>query len=372
MLFRTILVPFIRIFQWSGLSPFPVFAKGPKLLWRTETFRFTVITGVILLINFASGIYSLRLAIRFLQLSMGNIKLLAYTHMLAGLIVRINVITVLIESFARRSTQAKLLATFDETENIFREKLNVESEKHQLRTRFRTFIIICVIKNATLAVLIVSGFIVTFKFEWLKLYASITIFLQYYTSYLFYAQWMMYVDVVRFNVERVNECLMKISTVERIDRFPMNRPIVQVEPISFHMFDACERLAYLRKCYRQIWQASLLINRCFYWSLFSNISADLYLLVENLYLVLCSMVTLIFGSLYFTVFSATLIGIILSRFSLISMICENINAEVSCDFSFVSSPNYPMQNQFLDGKNPVPGPSTLPRRSTRPYPGNGE
>lgn len=325
---RKKLPPFFRIFQWNGLSPVSLVAEKPKSFWRREAFLFSAITLMSLFINFSTGVHYLSRVFLNYQFKKGHSKLFAYTYMLVGVVTRINAVTVLTESYARRSMQTDLLTTFDEIETIFREKLNFESKKRQLQVRIFKFIIIAILKIVAMAAFVILGS--SLSFQWQKLYISIVVvFIPFYTNNFFYAQWMMYVDMVRFNIEKVNEYLLKIGDEKHIDRLLTDGRITQLEASLIPTMDACERLTHLRKCYSKIWHASVLINRCFRWSFFINNSKDLYLLVTNLYWILFHVVKLNFFSRYNTAFCVAVAGMILMNFIIISLVCEDINVRVS-------------------------------------------
>lgn len=325
MLFRTVLSPIIQIYQWSGLSPFSLFTKKHKPVWQNDSFRFIAITAASLLINFIAGIHNLT---RFdYKVDGVNSKMVAYTDLLVTIILRIHAITVLIESCLKRSIQSELLATFDEIEQIFAKKLNHQMERRPLRTRFRKFIIICFVKNVTIAFVLIVGVIAMQDLE--SLYYFFVTCLALYTSTLSYSQWMVYVDVLRYNIERTNDCLMEMGDVNRIDRTHNQTDgyIFHIE--AFTMSNTYDRLDQLRKCFNKTWLASIQINRCFRWSIFVGSGNQLFLLVINLYWILYLLMNSIFSSWYDIVFCAIWASMILSNFVITSMICEDINAEVS-------------------------------------------
>lgn len=325
MLFRTVLSPIIQIYQWSGLSPFSLFTKKHKPAWQNDSFRFIAITAANLLINLIAGIHNLT---RFdYKANEVNSKMVAYTELLVTIILRAHAITVLIESCLKRSIQSELLASFDEIEQIFTKKLNHQMEKRPLRTRFRKFIIICFGKNVAIACVLILGVIAIQ--EWESVYYFFVTCLAFYTSTLSYAQWMVYVDVIRYNIERTNDCLMEMGDVDRID-WTQNQTdgyIFHIE--TFTMSNTCDRLDQLRKCANKTWHASIQINRCFRWSIFVGSGNELFLLVINLYWILYCLMNSIFNSWYDIVFCAVWASMILSNLLVTSMLCEDINAEVS-------------------------------------------
>lgn len=325
MVFRTVLAPIIRLFQYSGLGPFPLTAKKPKSFWRSGKLRLSAITVINLSINLLAG---------FHQLSIFDphpvdalVKLVLYVNLLVVFSLRIHTFSALIESFAKRSTEMKLLTTFDEIEYIFREKINLQIEKRNLLVRFRTFIMLWIVKNVVVAVLLVVG--THFAFEWNKSYYVIVIFVPFYMSTLSYTQWMVYVDVVRLNIERLNECLMKLSNDNGTDRLPRNGHIFRIEVSTLGTFDTIEQLAHLRKCFGKIWQASVLINQRFRWSLFIGNGNDLFLVVVNSYWVLYCLMNSNLEFRYDILFCSVWTIMILLNFLVISIICEDINVKVS-------------------------------------------
>lgn len=314
------LAPFLRICQWSGLSPFPLFAKNSKPIRRNDSFRF-VATVVNLLVNTTGCIYSL---VRFNY--RGNLS--SYMELLMVLNVCTHAISVLIESCSKRSIQSKLLTTFDEIEKILDERLNHRMEERQLRRRFLKFTIIWIVKNTVLTFASILGVIAAQQYE--NVYYVIATFLPFYTSTLSYAQWLVYVDVTRYNIERTNDCLLKMGDANRIDRLGMEGKIFCIKPVAIDAFETCKKLIHLRECFNKIWLASTLINRCFHWSLIIGSGNEMCLFVINLYWMLYCLVKLPYSSSWPDIaFCALWAGFILSNFLAISMICEDINNEVS-------------------------------------------
>lgn len=313
------LAPFIRIYQWSGLSPFPLFANNCKSIWRNESFRFIAITIVNLLISITACYCSL---IYFdYQSNLGS-----YINLLMTLNVFAHAFAVLIESCSKRSIQSELLTTFDEIEKIYAENLGHRMNERQLRCRFLKFTIIWILKNAFITFANILYMIAAQQY-YESLYYAIAIFLPFYTSTLSYAQWLAYVDVVRYNIERTNDCLLKMGETNNIDWLGTEGHIFCIKPVATDAFDTCKRLIHLRKCFNKIWLASTLINRCFHWSLIIGSGNEMCLFVINLYWILLNLTYC--SSWPDVTFSAIWAGMILSNFLAISMICEDINIEVS-------------------------------------------
>lgn len=324
MSFRTVLLPIIRVFRWSGLSPFPLLpSKQCNSVGRCDSIRYTAISVIIFLLILWSCIVNLR---RYDYLLSVDSNMSDYIELFMILIPRIHTFSVLIDSSTNRLNQSRLLTIFDEIETVFAQKLNMPMEKRQLRTRFWRFIIICFVKNVAIASIFL--FSVLAVQTWTSVYHSSMAFLAFYTSTLSYAQWMVYVDVIRYNIERLNASLVKMGDHNRIQRLQEDRYIFRVEIFSLDAFDTCERLIYLRQCFNKTWQASMLINRCFRWSLLFGSGNELFLLVVNLYWILYCLVNSKF-TLWLDIVLCSVWAITnLSNLFVVSMLCEDIKAKV--------------------------------------------
>lgn len=330
MLFRTILAPIHRIFQWSGLSPFLLVAKKCKLFGRSDSFGFTTLTSVNLLLNLIVGAQNVIQTDYNVTRSFD--RLIIYGDLLMGLILRVHAITVLIECYAKRSIQSKLLAKFDEIGNIFAGRLNTRSNKRQLRRRFKKFIAIWLVKLAAFSLVMLLG--PKYTFEWSNVYNLIVVLIAFYASALSYAQWLVYVDAIRYNIERMNVCLVKMRDAQRIEWFPTDCHIVRVVgAVSVDTLDAYDRLVQLRRCFYKTWQATALINRCFRWSLLIGISNGVFNVVFSVYSILYGLLTLKLLPWYDAVACTFWASLLSSDFIIISLICEDIDADVSTFFS---------------------------------------
>lgn len=318
MSFRTVLAPIIQIFRWFGISSFPLFHREGASFWRKESLRFVAITFVNILINFCACIRDLSGfdygAETFYE------RVLMCVLILLTVLLRTHAITVLVESCAKRSIQLRLLTTFDGIEKIFAEYLNMPSQKQRLVARFRKYIVIWIVKNG-LIVLVLSCNILLQE-EWFRMINVAFLLIAFSTIGLSITQWLVYVDVVRFNLERINVCLANISN----EAIP---GIARDARLRIHVFDGsekCERIIQLRKCLSKTWQASMMIDRLFRWSTFICSGNELILLVINLYWILYTVVVAgEWSDIFFCSYWAL---VICSNFTFISMICEDINSKV--------------------------------------------
>lgn len=329
MSFRSVLMPIIRLFQWSGLSPFQLIDNNGKYVQQSDSFRFTLITAVNLVINLVMGIATT------IQTDFGVTqpvdRLNVYGDLMTTSTVRIHAIAVLIESYAQRSIQLKLIAKLDEIEKILSEDFNLGIDKQRLRYRFNKFIAIWLVKMVTFLLTLLLGPLSTFTS--CNLHFLVVMFTAFYPSTLSFAQWLVYVDTMRYIVEKMNVCLTELNDASQVQWPPDDGYIFHVvEVFSNDAIDVCERLSKLRLCYCKTWQASALLNRCFRWSFMIGASTGALLIVTYLYSTLYGLLTLKTFPWYDALFCISLTSLLLSDFLFISLICEDISDDVSIFF----------------------------------------
>lgn len=317
MSFREILNPFLRVVRWSGLHPI---SPNPE---KIDNYRqFAITTGISLSINILGCIEDCS----YFDIDPGygsTAKLSAYVTLFMALLLRFHVITVLIEALTKRTMHSKLLTQIDETEKLFRNNLHFACEQRQLRVRLHKFLYIFLGKN--IAIFLISTITVIITKQKSALYLIVSLF-SFYTSALSFPQLMVYVDVIRYNIERTNKCLALMC---RTTQSQIDDRVYRIEVLTVDTVDECDRIGRLRECWHGIWQTSMLINRCFQWSLFVGSGNELYLFVSNLYWILLYMKDARFDLWFDIAFSATWASIVLSNFLFLSIICDDINRKVN-------------------------------------------
>lgn len=319
MRFRKVLLPLIRLCQCSGLCPLSVYGSRTNSALGSKKTRFATLTAVICIAQLMLCIHTFAHSDNFADSSHTNV--LVYTNLIVALTVRVHAAVVLVESYVKRSIQLELLEKFDEIAALFKQKLKTTSNDGRLRRRFRQYIIVWIMKLVLLDSTLFLGAILTFNFK--ILYSLAVTWAPLYSSTLFYVRLMVYLDVVRYNIESINDCLAKLRDPSpdwiRLDRQPV--AATETDDIS-------QQLIYLRICYFKTWEASLLINRSVRWSLLIGINNEFVLFVVNSY-------WLFF--LLFQISSTTWISLLLIilwiGFNIphvveLSMICEQILEQV--------------------------------------------
>lgn len=146
-----------------------------------------------------------------------------------------------------------------------------------------------------------------------------------YTCTLFYAQWIVYLDMIKYNIESINVCLTKLEEPTRKYRLLQHqqaKSTITTKAIS-------RKLIHLRNCYCKSWEASLLLNQCFLWSLLFGVTNEFALYITNLYWILHVLVNVPEEMWSSLVIFVLWIGINMSHFILISRVCDQISKEVS-------------------------------------------
>lgn len=322
MRFRRVLFPLVRVCQYSGLCPISVYGSDTNSALSNKRKRFATLTAAICVVQLLLCIYTFTHTNNIFDSSRS--RMFVYTNMYVTFTMRVHAIIVLVESFVKRSIQLELFEKIDEIETIFIEKLNRKSNDERLRRRFRHFVIVWIVKFVVFNLIILLAGILTS--EWRIVNALAITCAPLYISTLFYAQLMVYLDVVKYNIESINDCLAKLRDAPRFHWTRWNsQPLPATE-----MIDVPQQLVYLRICYSKTWEASILINSCVRCSLLLGINNDFVFSVANLYSILYLVFKLPFAMTYWRLLvRAMWAGLNVSHVWILSMICEQILEQVS-------------------------------------------
>lgn len=324
MRFRGVLIPLVRLCQCSGVCPISVYGsqRNASSAPLNKKKRFATLTAFICIVQLLSCIHAFMHTEYFVNWSRS--KIFIYTNLYLSVTIRVHAGVVLIESYVKRSIQLKLLEKFDEIEIIFKEKFKIKTNGDRLRRRFRQPIIGWAAKFLVLLSMVLVGVFMAHSY---RLLIGIAMTLPpLYISTLFYVQLMVYLDVLKYNIETINDRLVKLGDSPRSHWTRLNRqPVPATE-----MMDVPQQLIYLRICYSKTWEASVLINRCARWSLLLGINNDFVSSIANCYWILYLLFELSFAtSVSNLLLRAAWIGINVSHFLELSIICEQILEQVS-------------------------------------------
>lgn len=317
MRFRRILLPLIRLWQCSGLCPISVYGSNAISESVETKIGFALSTAITLFLQLFVAVHFFTHSNYYIDWSKSHI--LGYIRLFGSITLRLHAIVVLIESYAKRSIQLRVLEKFDEIEDIFVVKLKIPTNDERVRRRCRRIIIFWISKYAAFVIVIFVGGIMLF--QWVVFYQLMMLFAPVYTCTLFYAQLVVYLDMIKYNLEMINDCLAKLKELPRIRWHHQRHHAITST-------DICQQLTHLRRCYGKTWETSSLINRCVRWSLFLGVTSDFTLYVANLYWIR----HYIFNApdkLGALVIFLLWIAINMSNFLLVSRICDQILAEVS-------------------------------------------
>lgn len=321
MRFRNLLLPLIRLCQFSGLCPISVYGSKAISPLLNKRKRFATLTAAIFVVQMLMCIYTFSDSGSFIDWSRS--KMFSYTNLFVFFTVRLHVAVVLIESYVKRTIQCELLEKFDEIDEIFSEKLKLKSNDDQLRRRFRQFLIVWIVKLVVINLIVLLIGISTTNWRIINVFALT--FAPLYTNTLFYAQLKVYLDVVKYNIETINDCLAKLRDASPNWIWLDRKPVPATETM-----DVPQQLIYLRICYSKTWEASVLINQCVRWSLLLGFNNEFVFSIVNLYSILYIALKLPFAmNSTRLLLRVSWTGLNVSHFIMLSMICEQILEQVS-------------------------------------------
>lgn len=318
MRFRRALLPLIRLCQCSGMCPISARGVSRNATLETNKSRFAALTAAIFVVQ--SLFCACSLVHSHIYIDWEKSTIMSYVSLLVSLTIRFHVGTILIESYVNRSIIWRLLEKYDEIETIFVDKLRLEINSENLRGRCCHYIIVWAIKVGSFTTMVFLSGIVLFR--WQNIYVLAVTFPSFYTSTLFHTQLLVYLEIVKYNIETISKCLAKLKPPPRIDWLRLHqRPVLPIDSSEIR-----RQLIDLRVCYCKTWEASALINRNVRWSLLLGINNDFVLFVSNLYGILYHLI-------YFTYWDQVVVYIMfaainISHFVHISMLCDQIMEQV--------------------------------------------
>lgn len=311
--FRRVLFSIVRLCQCSGQCPISVYGSNTE----KKKIAFAVLSVLVFIGQTLMSIYFL---LHFYNLLDWSEAILSYINLCVAFTIRLHAAVMLIESYAKRSIHSKVLENLDAIEAIFKEKLQIKTNDDRLRDCCHRIIFAWVVKFLLLVFLAFLAGILSF--DWILLYRALMALAPFYTSTLFYAQFMIYLSMVEYNIATINECLMKLKDTSRIVWRRQQRQAM-LSP------DVCQQVIQLRICYDKVWYAVMLINHGVRWSLLLAINNDFVLYFTNLYWMLYLTFNASFGNLPLLGVMTMYFGINVSHFIMISRVCEQISEQVS-------------------------------------------
>lgn len=319
MQFRRALLPLIRLCQCSGMCPISVRGSSGNTTIETNKNRFAALTAAIFVVQ--SLFCACSLVHSDIYINWKSSTIMNYVSLLVSLTIRFHVGTILIESYVNRSIIWHLLDKYDEIETIFVRKLRLEINSESLRGRCCHHIIVWAIKVGSFTTMVLLSGILLFR--WQNIYVLAITFPSFYTSTLFHTQLLAHLEIVKYNLETISECLMKLKPPPRTDWLRLHqKPVLAIDSIEIK-----RQLIDLRLCYCKTWEASALINRNVRWSLLLGINNDFVFFVSNLYWILYHLIYYMHWEqiVVYMMFAA----INISHFVHISMLCDQIMEQVS-------------------------------------------
>lgn len=265
----TLLTPILRVCRWSGLSPIDLdhgTAFSPQ-----NTQSYVVLMVFWLTIEIGHFLHSF--ARHDIYVDWESSKMTCYIDIVTPLFIRLHVFVIFIESFWKRSQQIKLLDKIAEIETFFTAKFQLKIDSEKLRRIFRNHIGLWLFR---ITVTIGCTFLAS---SWARVYYLFLYIVPFYTSSLMYVQIWSHIDAIRYFIEMLNDDVGQLS----MSHVPRNSLTPTENRTFVFAFDKFERLRQLRRGYRLIWQATVMVNQCTRWSLPIGINNEFVTMINDIY-----------------------------------------------------------------------------------------
>lgn len=260
----TAMLPFLRLFQLSFLTPFAL-TKNFKI---TKTFLLTIYSVLMILVCVGAIYYYF--VNRNLSLVEEEFSIGRFVFFILQVWSWISLLVIIIESIIKRDSQSKLLDELTDVDNILRNEFGIEINERAVRkSMFGRFVIwlLCFlgIKSANF---IYNGVI----YKDPDATGVLDVWLWSLTPFLICCfrnfQIITYILSIQERFHRLHNCL------EKTDLLP---PIQECYPNSngkTNKINDISKVIVLENIYAKLWQATLLINKSFGASIVVNTLTD--------------------------------------------------------------------------------------------------
>lgn len=285
MQFLKTLFPSFFIWQFFSLSPF-ILSKDslmPKL-----SLIHNVISAISIGIQLAVIVYGLVDFKHYIAFNVNKIKI--FGDILSMTLVRVTCISIVIESWLKRSLQISFLHKINEIDTILNKKLQI-SLKYEMQRKKSTCRLIAMIG----LYLCLQTIVLTASFDSeLSLFG---VFCALYSVPLFVCtmrvyQFNSYVDLITYRYQLINKCIETLilkktfDDVKTLDKFPQfvyNRSffIGQDKKLEAHLI--MNKIKHLRDAYRLLIKVNQMLVNQFNWSMLANLFNDYCNVLINLY-----------------------------------------------------------------------------------------
>lgn len=259
----TAMLPFLRMFQFSFLTPFSL-TKNYKI---TKTFLLTIYS--VLMIMVCVGAIYYHFVDRNLSLVEEEFSIGRFVFFMLRVWSWISLLVIIIESIVKRNSQSKFLDELTEVDNILRNEFGIELNEIAVRKsmigRFVVWLL-CFLGIKT-ASFILNGVI----YKDPEVTGVLDVWIWSLPPFLICCfrnfQIITYILSIQERFHRLHNCLEKTDLLPNQENFPIsNGKTNEVSDIS--------KVIVLENVYAKLWQATLLINKSFGASIVVNTLTD--------------------------------------------------------------------------------------------------
>lgn len=282
MQFLEPILPVFRAWQYFGLAPLALETGFPSTKFY-KYYSYCII--LIQMITYVIGIVYKEFYVDWTELS-----IMSYMDLITINAVRFITIIIHIEALMKRNKQMQFYKKIQQIDRIFSENLGFHQNYQLLRNQTAFDCIFWILELLVMYVVNVIHSIENNKPKFLNYWLIYSVELA--ISNVRYIQFIAFVHLIKLRFEAIHRCLKRIILFENIELnkvivgFTSNDQIhVKYDPFESDTESSViyEEIILLRQCYYFLWEASVLVNKCFHWTMPFAIGNDFCTLVTNFY-----------------------------------------------------------------------------------------
>lgn len=283
------ILPVFRMWQYCGLAPLSLEIGFPSTKFY-KYYSYSII--FIQVITYVIGI-----AYNDFYVDWTDLSIMSYMDLITLNAVHFISILIHIETIIKRNKQIQFYKKIRQIDRIFSENLGFHQNFYLLRNQTALDCGFCILELSLMYVTNVIYSIQNNKPKFLNYWFIYSVPLA--ISNIRYIQFVAFIRLIKLRLEVIHCCFKRIILFENIE---LNKVIVGLGPnnqirVEFDPFGldtesslVYEEIIFLRQCYYFLWEASVLVNKSFHWTMPFAIGNDFCTLVTNFYWIFLWMV----------------------------------------------------------------------------------
>lgn len=273
------ILPFIRIWQLFGVTPLAV---NKQYSYHIQVSQFHKNYGIaVCLLQIIAVIGSIGIANHFIDWSVPSLILyIDLTLLYSGYVLTL---IILAESLVKRNNQLLFFQKISEIDTIFAKIFGPSQRSIRRPVTFDHFLF-------SLALILLIIFVLTLSRHNKMIFYSFTYMLPFVWNSIKYLQFIAFVRLVKVRCETMQKCFVRMILTEGTDSIKNKQAKKHAFSAKISALDSnirqvlvYQEIILLRKIYHTIWDASILINKCFHFTMPLYIGINFCYLVAYLY-----------------------------------------------------------------------------------------